>query len=116
MAPSNGQFFPIAKKSFRAQYSNESDKDYNCRVHALEELQKPLKQDIPWNPNPRQTDYNAISIEYFFLSMQGKAVMLDKILWDANCSINNTVVRDKIEFHRPGHANPDYLVNTILFF
>ena len=50
-------------------------------------LRSPFKQEITWEPDPDDMDYNATFFEHFFPSVVGKAALLDKMLWDLrqNC-------------------------------
>ena len=59
----------------------------------------PFKIDIPWSRYPKDMNYTATFFDHFFLSLQGKAKVLDEYLASPACSCHNMVVSDNIRFH-----------------
>jgi hypothetical protein len=39
-----------------------------------------MKEDLPWDPNPKNVDYNKLLFENFFPCSKGIAMRLDKFL------------------------------------
>ena len=46
-----------------------------------------------------------------FLSLQGKAEIMDKILTDHHCNMHHTKMLQKIKFSRPGISAPDIMAS-----
>jgi hypothetical protein len=59
----------------------------------------PFKIDIPCSRYPKDMNYTATFFDHFFLSLQGKAKVLDEYLASPACSCHNMVVSDNIRFH-----------------
>jgi hypothetical protein len=75
----------------------------------------PFKQDIPWNENTSDVDYNKILFEYFLPNMKGKAAVLDEWARHPNSGWKQTVVTNNIKFNRPDQDDPDELVSFVLY-
>jgi hypothetical protein len=76
-----------------------------------------LNGDLPWDPNPKNVDYNKLLFDNFFPCSKGIAKRLDKFLrrQPKNRNIQNPwkarVERDNITFHREDADDPDALVS-----
>ena len=77
-----------------------------------EDAMTPIKEDIPWDPDPTKVDYNGILLENFFPDLEGKAATLDKFLNDKRCKFHRSAQHDNIKFHRPDAEDPDELVSS----
>jgi len=71
----------------------------------------PFAIDIPWTASTFGNNYFGIFFEHFFLSLEGKAAVLDKYLSDERCSAYTYVQHDNIKFHQADKDNPDYSVS-----
>jgi hypothetical protein len=78
-----------------------------------------MKEDLPWDPNPKNVDYNKLLFEKFFPCSKGIAMRLDKFLRrpPKNRNMQNPwkarVERDNIVFHREDGDDPDKLVSML---
>jgi hypothetical protein len=80
----------------------------------------PFLDDIPWDKNPNNVDYNSVLFEKFFPSLKGKAAVLDEFLShpSTNPEVPNKwkdrVADSSIKFHRPEAHDPDALVKICM--
>ena len=82
--------------------------------------ESPFLEDIPWDRNPSNVDYNSILFEKFFPSLEGKADVLDEYLSHTSTNPDNPnlwkvqVQDDNIKFHRPDAEDLDGLVKICM--
>lgn len=80
----------------------------------------PFTDDIPWDKDPYNVDYNSILFDKFFPLFVRKATVLDEYLSrvSTNPDLPNVwkdkVEKDNIKFHRPDANNPDDLLKICL--
>ena len=80
----------------------------------------PFLDDIPWDKNPNNVDYNSVLFENFYPSLKGKAAVLDEYLSHplTNPEVPNKwkdrVAASNIKFHRPESNDPDALVKICM--
>ncbi len=118
-------------RSFTFKYGKEDDNKIEWRILSETEQitvcpmegksdQEVFHEDISWNSDPKEVDYNAVLFEKFFPSLEGKAKLLDEFLHrdSKNPKQGNPwkrrVEKDNITFHREGADDPDELVSIVL--
>jgi hypothetical protein len=81
---------------------------------------KPFTNDIPWDKDPNQVDYDTILFEKLFPSVIGKAQVLDECLSRVSTNPEQPnvwkarVEKDNIKFHHPDANDPDALLKICL--
>ena len=82
--------------------------------------QSPFLDNIPWDKNPTNVNYNYVLFEKFYPSLKDKAAVLDEYLSQTSMNPDqpNTwklrVKDGNIKFHRPDSNDPDAFVKICM--